>query len=268
MNRDQKGFTVVLLAILAVLLLAGAAGYLVFKKSPQSSQTVSLGKYTIWLDANESDDFKTYYSLGVTGEQNKIADDAKDSKIKTLNLKVTKSIDRLIAITAEVREKDWTRPSCELIEEEFCDPPGLESKVDLPKDVLLNNTAATIQLTLRIDGMDRTYTIHRDAYKLFISDNGSFTTGTVPLYPNGIASATAINVARNSLCETLSKDQITESLKKNNVELASNKYPGIENVRPKDVLVTASGKHLGGDVTPVDANGCVVRLIHANLKEL
>jgi hypothetical protein len=271
MNK-QRGFSpIVIVLLLAVLAIIGSAGFIVYKKhstsvpsSVQSGSTVKIGDYKLWLDANEDDNFKTYYSLGLTGTQNVIPQ-GQSGKIKVSKLKIAKSDSVQITIDAQVHEEDWTRPSCELIEPWDCDPPALETKVDLPK--LTSGQPASVSLTLNIDGKKQNYTINTKDYKLSISGADGFSTNILPLYPDGIASAIAVNQIKNSLCESVSSSQIVERLKDSNVQLASGKYKGIENVRPNDVLVYVPGKHLNDTVAPASSS-CVIKIIPANLKQI
>lgn len=271
MKRKDQGFTLVeTLLMLVILVILVTAGLFVYRQNGNStipifdrSSSVKIGNYKLWLDANEDDNFNIYYSLGLTATQNVIPE-GQSGKIKVVKLKVAKSSGKQIVIDALTREESWTRPSCELIESWDCDPPALETKVDLPK--LTSGQASSLALLLNIDGKNHNYTINTKDYKLSISGENGFNTNTVPLYPNGIASAIAVNQTKNSMCEGVSSSQIIERLRTSGVQLASDKYSGIEDTRPGDVLAYVPGKRLNDIVAPIDINDCVIKVIPANLK--
>jgi hypothetical protein len=270
MKISEHGFGAVeFIVIFVVLAVVTLVGYSAFRGSlPYLSHknTTTIGPYSLWLDANEDDNFNIYYSLGLSAKQN-IVSTAGSGKIKIVSLDVVKGNNSKIIITALAHEESWKRPSCELIEPWACDPPSLEAKTNLPKHVLKNNSK--LALILNIDGKDNNYEVAIKDYRLSINQAGTTKTNSVPYYPDGIANAIAVNKSKNSLCEDLNSSQITQLLRGNNdVKLAAETYPGIENVRPMDVLVEAKAKRFNDDVTTPDINGCVIRLIHANLKQL
>jgi prepilin-type N-terminal cleavage/methylation domain-containing protein len=268
MKISKHGFGAVeFIVVLVVLAIVTLVGYSAFRGSLPflgHKSTTAIGPYSLWLDANQDDNFNIYYSLGLSAKQN-IVPTGKSGKIKVVSLDVTNGDNSKIIVTAFAHEESWERHSCALIEPWVCDPPSLEAKTNLPKLVLKNNSKSV--LILNVDGKNNNYEVTIKDYKLSINQASTPKTNSVPYYPNGIANAIAVNKIKNSLCEDLNSSQITQLLRGNNeVKLAAETYPGIENVRPKDVLVEAKAKRFNDDVTPPDINGCVIRLIHANLK--
>jgi hypothetical protein len=279
MKINQKGFGA--LETFLILIIVGGItfiGFRVMHKTEISSHNNSpantsasepVGTYSMSLDANQDKNFKNYYSLNMKpAKQNFVPDGVSNAKISVLNTSVANSSNGEIDIKASIHKENWTRPDCSGIEPWSCGPPSVESKLDLPMSALGKSNPAPLKFVIEVDGKKDIYSIDRNNYKLTALASGKVATNTVPFYPDGIAEAIAVNIQKNSLCENITSAQIQKRISGSSIELASKQYPGIEKVRPDNVLVAAGKNKFFDTVIPPDSSGCGIKIIAPNLKQL
>lgn len=272
--KEEHGFGHIILLLIAAVGILGVLITVFMHRGPIESSK-DHGKYELSIEKHSKDSpFVNSYWLKFKWLKYEKASEG--DAIAVPELKLIEHSGNSITISVSSHMDKYSNP-CAFIEPWNCDKPTLpETAIELPSDfVKLNNNS---DLVININRKKTEYKIESQNYYLSLINSNREKVSTIPHYPNGVATAESVyagnlfNQSSNNrqqidnqqrMCNQYSTKIITDRLRAHNVELASDKYPGIEAIRTQDVLVLTKVNHvyngLGDEeatLTPLDENGC------------
>jgi hypothetical protein len=275
--KNQKGFIHVLLLLIIILGFATLAAVFIYRTSNSgSSSSKNDGGYSLSIEKlPKNSPFINSYSLKF--KWLKYKNTSEGDTITVPELTLADRSENSVTVSVRSKTDKYSNP-CAFTEPWNCDKPKLpEATIELPEDFIKLNEKR--DLVLRLDGKDVRYKLDSQKYYLSLYDSNEKKVSSIPHYPDGTATAKptyagnligqttpynrkAIDDAQQ-VCEQYTIDAITKRLIQYGVKLATDTYPGIEKIRPQDVLVLTNVNHvyngLGDEeasLTPIDSNGC------------
>ena len=214
-------------------------------------------RYMVYVNANSIKDQDQYKAKG--GESELVAE-------------ITKATNSEIIVSVKVKGRKPTA----------CPPNALCLPYDgipdsaqfyIPEKILNHSNNFSTDLVINIDGNIKKYALIRKGYVISFLNKSAKAEPikSLPYYPASVANTAVHRGNSTAECEEIGQAELITALKSKNIQLAAEKYPGIDQVRPKEdeVLIVNNQDYRRTDtVASIGSTGCNLEVDFLNLEPL
>jgi hypothetical protein len=218
-NKNQKGFSIAIIALAIVLILVLLVGSKVYKANVSvKSGDGAIIDFKFDLGSSINSYFLSIDPLTASGPASPIKANIESYDPGSIKISI---------------KKDSALRECP----ELCAGPLVGSAVTLPNDLIQADSFKQARIIISGEGPDGAYILHKQNFQLSVQKDNKVLTKTT-IYPTDVKHVFMYKQdAPSDACSYISNDQIKAGLRSAGLVPANDKYPGIDATTDKVLVI-------------------------------